>query len=169
MAGKKAEADAAIQLMRVTYARSFAEEEAKGGLVINSAKYGRFIVDAESAAAQNINSASYIASDEIIDITIPLQILVKDSKLVLQEKSKVKTSRFLVFAFIFWSTYVFKKIFYNFVIQCQLPGFYDPAPGDDKSLIVQYTFQNKPHEVTIRDDEPLRIPKECKSQTQILK
>lgn len=81
MAEKKAEADSAIQLMKLTFGRIVAEEESKRGLIITAAKYGRF-VSSDPVAGSSSN-------DEIIDVTIPLQCLVKDSKLILHDNSKV--------------------------------------------------------------------------------
>ena len=49
-------------------------------------------------------------------------------------------------------------------LQSQLPGFYDPCMGEDKSLYVQYSFHGVAHEVTIQDSDPLRIPKQCNYQ-----
>ncbi|KAJ9599175.1 hypothetical protein L9F63_010352 [Diploptera punctata] len=126
MEENKREAKAAVDLMRATFTRVRSEEEAKKGLVIVKALYGRLINQAESRTDEESDSA-----DEVIDVTIPLQCLVKDSKLVLQEASK-----------------------------SQLPGFYDPCVGEDKSLLVQYLFHSNLHEVTTEDSESLRIPKQ---------
>jgi len=47
--------------------------------------------------------------------------------------------------------------------QCQLPGFYDPCIGIDKVLTIQYTYRDQNYEVTINDNEALRIPRpHCK-------
>ncbi|XP_018017278.1 dnaJ homolog subfamily C member 11-like [Hyalella azteca] len=43
---------------------------------------------------------------------------------------------------------------------CQLPGFFDPCPGENKSLYVEYLFHAVQHKVIIRDTEPLKIPKQ---------
>lgn len=48
------------------------------------------------------------------------------------------------------------------VFQSHLPGFYDPAIGEEKELTIIYNHRQQPHEVTIKDNEPLRIPKTCK-------
>lgn len=84
LAEKKAEADAAIELMKLTYARIIAEEETRRGLVITSAKYGRLISNSDADT-----STGGPSNDEIIDVMIPLQCLVKDSKLILHDNSKV--------------------------------------------------------------------------------
>lgn len=44
-------------------------------------------------------------------------------------------------------------------LQCQLPGFYDPCIGEDKVLTIQYTYRDQNYEITINDNEPLRIPR----------
>ncbi|KAK9686110.1 DnaJ domain [Popillia japonica] len=103
--------------------RIIEEEEAKKGLVIVKALYGKLI----SASGDTQSDES---NDEVLEVTVPLQCLVKDSKLVLHESSK-----------------------------SQLPGFFDPAVGEDKSLLVVYNYRQQLHEVTIRDLEALRIPK----------
>ncbi|KAI4464843.1 dnaj subfamily c member 11 [Holotrichia oblita] len=119
---KKKEAQAAIELMNATYTRIIEEEEAKKGLIIVKALYGKII-----SASGDTQSGD---SDEVLEVTVPLQCLVKDSKLVLHESSK-----------------------------SQLPGFFDPAVGEEKSLLVVYNYRQQLHEVTIRDSEALRIPK----------
>ncbi len=60
---------------------------------------------------------------------MPLQVLVKDSALVMQGGGL--------------ST---------------LMGFYDPCPGDDKQLRVRYRFHGALHEVTVGEADALRIP-----------
>lgn len=49
-------------------------------------------------------------------------------------------------------------------LQCSLPGFYDPCPGEEKSLRVRYLFHAVTHEIIIKDNESLRIPKQCKDE-----
>ena len=83
MEEKKREAKAAVNLMAATYARVRSDEELKKGLVIVKALYGHFISEVEVSGEEST------AVDEVIDVMIPLQCLVKDSKLVLQEASKV--------------------------------------------------------------------------------
>lgn len=82
------EAVAAKELMKATFARIRSEEETKRGLVIINAMYGRL------AGAQAGSSAGEPANDlngesEVIDVTVQLQVLVKDSRLFLHESSKV--------------------------------------------------------------------------------
>jgi DnaJ family protein C protein 11 len=90
MAEKKREAQAAVELMRATFARVRSDEEAKRGLVIIKALYGRVVnvtVSTSGTGAGSSTEPEYL--DEVIDVMIPLQCLVKDSKLVLHEASKV--------------------------------------------------------------------------------
>ncbi|XP_014474291.1 PREDICTED: dnaJ homolog subfamily C member 11 isoform X2 [Dinoponera quadriceps] len=122
---KQREAKAAIELMKETVSRIRAEEESKKGLIITKALYGRFVYPQQDRS--NLEESGH--RDEMIDVTIPLQCLVKDSKLILHKASK-----------------------------SQLPGFYDPCVGEDKQLLVQYLFHAQTHECIIRDDAPLRIP-----------
>ncbi|XP_014226871.1 dnaJ homolog subfamily C member 11 isoform X2 [Trichogramma pretiosum] len=124
---KQREAKAAIDLMKATFSRIRAEEEQRKGLVITKALYGRFVYPHGASPAEE---AAIGQRDEIIDVTIPLQCLVKDSKLVLHNASK-----------------------------SQLPGFYDPCVGEDKQLLLQYLFHMQTHECLVKDAEPLRIPK----------
>ncbi|KAF5290925.1 hypothetical protein FQA39_LY14531 [Lamprigera yunnana] len=114
---KRKEALAAIDLMTVMYARICNDEETKKGLIIVRALYGKIFNEPTE-------------DDEMIDVTIPLQCLVKNSKLVLHEQSK-----------------------------SQLPGFYDPAVGENKFLLIEYSYQGQTYETTIGDNESLRLPK----------
>uniref|UniRef100_A0A8C7ZBG6 DnaJ homolog subfamily C member 11 n=1 Tax=Oryzias sinensis TaxID=183150 RepID=A0A8C7ZBG6_9TELE len=93
----------------------------KCGLIILNAWYGKFV----SETSQKQEKA------RVIDVTVPLQCLVKDSKLILTEASKVG-----------------------------LPGFYDPCVGEDKSLKLLYQFRGVMHQVISADNEALRIPKQ---------
>ncbi|EFN68171.1 DnaJ-like protein subfamily C member 11 [Camponotus floridanus] len=125
MMEKQREAKAATELMKETVSRIRAEEESKKGLIITKALYGRFVYPQQDRTTTEESGHR----DEMIDVTIPLQCLVKDSKLILHKASK-----------------------------SQLPGFYDPCVGEDKQLLVQYLFHTQTHECVIRDDAPLRIP-----------
>lgn len=50
---------------------------------------------------------------------------------------------------------------YLLSVQSQLPGFYDPCVGEEKSLLVHYLFHSHVHETVVEDKEVLRIPKQC--------
>nr|CAG4644654.1 EOG090X03AJ [Leptodora kindtii] len=120
MLARRREAEISIDLMKETYRRIVEEEESRKGLLITRSFYGRWL-----------DLSQRDLTDAITDVTIPLQCLVKDSKLILHDASK-----------------------------CQLPGFYDPCMGEEKSLYVHYSFHGLQHEVTIQDGDALRIPKQ---------
>uniref|UniRef100_A0A3P9HIM5 DnaJ (Hsp40) homolog, subfamily C, member 11b n=1 Tax=Oryzias latipes TaxID=8090 RepID=A0A3P9HIM5_ORYLA len=122
IAKKKQEAESAVLLMQESVRRIVEAEESKMGLIILNAWYGKFV----SETSQKQEKA------RVIDVTVPLQCLVKDSKLILTEASKVG-----------------------------LPGFYDPCVGEDKSLKLLYQFRGVMHQVISADNEALRIPKQC--------
>ncbi|KAM8791342.1 dnaJ homolog subfamily C member 11 [Rhynchonycteris naso] len=118
---KKQEAEAAVRLMQESVRRIIEAEESRMGLIIVNAWYGKFVND-KSKKSEKV---------KVIDVTVPLQCLVKDSKLILTEASKAG-----------------------------LPGFYDPCVGEEKSLKVLYQFRGVLHQVMVRDSEALRIPKQ---------
>uniref|UniRef100_A0A8C3GNX5 DnaJ homolog subfamily C member 11 n=1 Tax=Cairina moschata TaxID=8855 RepID=A0A8C3GNX5_CAIMO len=118
---KKQEAEAAVRLMQESVRRIIEAEEARMGLIVVNAWYGKFVND-NSRKNEKV---------KVIDVTVPLQCLVKDSKLILTEASKVG-----------------------------LPGFYDPCVGEEKSLKVLYQFRGVLHQVMSADNEALRIPKQ---------
>ncbi|KAJ8264862.1 hypothetical protein COCON_G00139610 [Conger conger] len=120
-ARKKQEAESAILLMQESVRRIIEAEESKLGLIILNAWYGKFVTD----------SSLKHERARVIDVTVPLQCLVKDSKLILTETTKAG-----------------------------LPGFYDPCMGEEKSLKVLYQFRGVMHQVLSRDTEALRIPKQ---------
>ncbi|XP_023603053.1 dnaJ homolog subfamily C member 11 isoform X2 [Myotis lucifugus] len=118
---KKQEAEAAVRLMQESVRRIIEAEESRMGLIIVNAWYGKFVND-KSRKSEKV---------KVIDVTVPLQCLVKDSKLILTEASKAG-----------------------------LPGFYDPCVGEEKSLKVLYQFRGVLHQVMALDSEALRIPKQ---------
>ncbi|CAL7942456.1 unnamed protein product [Xylocopa violacea] len=126
MMEKQKEAESATRLMKATVSRIRATEESKKGLIITKALYGRFVYPQQD---QYNAEQQHIRRDEVIDVTIPLQCLVKDSKLILYEASK-----------------------------SELPGFYDPCVGDEKQLLIHYLFRNQTHECIVKDNAPVRIP-----------
>uniref|UniRef100_W5K7Z0 DnaJ homolog subfamily C member 11 n=1 Tax=Astyanax mexicanus TaxID=7994 RepID=W5K7Z0_ASTMX len=79
IAKKKHEAESAVVLMQESVRRIIEAEESKMGLIILNAWYGKFVTD---------NSQKQERA-KVIDVTVPLQCLVKDSKLILTEASKV--------------------------------------------------------------------------------
>ncbi|XP_047204500.1 dnaJ homolog subfamily C member 11-like [Girardinichthys multiradiatus] len=121
IAKKKQEAETAVLLMQESVRRIIEAEESKMGLIILNGWYGKFVSD----TSQKQEKA------KVIDVTVPLQCLVKDSKLILTEASKAG-----------------------------LPGFYDPCVGEEKSLKLLYQFRGVMHQVISADSESLRIPKQ---------
>lgn len=86
MMEKQREAKAATELMKETVSRIRTEEESKKGLIITKALYGRFVYPQDRDITEESGHR-----DEMIDVTIPLQCLVKDSKLILHKASKVRS------------------------------------------------------------------------------
>lgn len=117
MADKKKEALAAVELMKETVDRSFEIEEIKSGLVIRKALFGK------------LSSKDEISLD-CIDVTQPLQALVKDSKLLLPAGT----------------------------VLTELPGFYDPCVAELKELSIKYEFRRQSHECLFKHDEKILIP-----------
>lgn len=122
IAERRREAHAAIQLMQETVSRKIEAEEAVGGLIIDEALYGELV----AAADRPDDDAA------VINVTVPLQCLVKDSQLITSAYSK-----------------------------SGLVGFYDPIPDEPKQLRVRYRFQGRPHQVTVDDRDELRIPRKA--------
>ena len=114
-----------VALMSEAYERSLAVESGRDGLVIREAWFG--LLRSRSGMADKLISDGLPC---VLDVTVPLQCLIKDSKLVLTDTSKV-----------------------------HLAGFYDVYKGERKDLNVKYYFLSKLHEVTIDDFHPLSIPK----------
>ncbi|WVW85813.1 hypothetical protein I302_107851 [Kwoniella bestiolae CBS 10118] len=122
---KKAEALDAVSLMEREVERIVRKERERNGLIIVSAHYG-----ASSSFTSRGIKQSEKDEEEIIDVTIPIQGLVQDSKLYIPGgKGK-----------------------FNII------GFWDPCIGENKSLRVRYTFRGKLHEVTVGDTIALRAP-----------
>lgn len=117
---KKPEAEAAVWLMQESVRRIIEVEESRMGLIIINAWYGKFVND-KSKKSEKV---------KVIDVTVPLQCLMKDSKLILTEASKAG-----------------------------LPSFYDPCVGEE-NLKVLYQFRGVLHQVMVLDSEALRIPKQ---------
>lgn len=78
MLARRREAEISIDLMKETYRRIVEEEESRKGLLITRSFYGRWL-----------DLSQRDLTDAITDVTIPLQCLVKDSKLILHDASKV--------------------------------------------------------------------------------
>ena len=114
-----------VALMSETYNRSYALESQRGGLIIKEAWFG--LLRSGSGKADRLISEGLPC---VLDVTVPLQCLVKDSKLELTDTTKV-----------------------------HLAGFYDVYKGERKDMNVKYFFRGDLHEVTVDDCHPLSIPK----------
>ncbi|XP_063392884.1 dnaJ homolog subfamily C member 11 [Cydia fagiglandana] len=130
------QARATVELMRETYSRIRSDEEKKKGLVILRALYGKLPAGASSheVEAEPTGDAaspeSPTAYSEVIDVTIPVQCLVKDSRLELLEASKA-----------------------------DLAGFFDPCVGEEKHLTIQYSFHKNLHCCTVADSQAVVLPR----------
>ena len=97
------------------------EREGSEGLIILEGRYGQLI---STTTTTNENS------NKIIDVTVPLQALVKDSTL------KIGTT----------------------VSKANLTGFFDPCIGEEKSLFIKYTLRSQIHTVLYKDTDPIVLP-----------
>ncbi|GAB5588185.1 hypothetical protein Unana1_03085 [Umbelopsis nana] len=114
LAQRKTEADQAQMILTDSARRKMKAEESKQGLVIIEAWYGK-------------RDGKH---EDLVDVTIPVQALVNDSKLTIpggHAKSNIL-------------------------------GFYDPCLGEAKQLVIKYRFQNRLHEVTVEDTAPVACP-----------
>uniref|UniRef100_A0A1B0CWR7 J domain-containing protein n=1 Tax=Lutzomyia longipalpis TaxID=7200 RepID=A0A1B0CWR7_LUTLO len=109
------------------------KEEAESSIDLMSATFARIREDESKTKGLIIDVATYGKADstdeERFDVTIPLQCLVRNSQLNLHATPK-----------------------------SELPGFYDPCVGEDKTLRVQFTYREKNHSMEINDKEPLQLP-----------
>ena len=98
------------------------EEEKKKGLVILKAYYG---------SAVNIGIEEKVKNmEEVIDVAIPIQFMVKDSKVRLYAGSK--------------QDYM---------------GFWNPVSKETLCrLYIRYSFNEKVYEIEVDSDEPLYLP-----------
>lgn len=98
------------------------EKEGPEGLIILEARYGH--LSSATTATTHENSI------KIIDVSVPLQALVKDSTL------RIATT----------------------ASKSNLTGFYDPCIGDEKSLLIKYSFRSQVHSVLYKDTDPIVLP-----------
>jgi len=135
VAEARREATASCSLMAERFRRILSEEEEKGGLVIVVALYG-LLGDEKGELKkefQEISSSGDLESsceDSFIDVTLPVQCCVEGSTLVLWEGSK-----------------------------SNLPGVWDPTPGEEKYILIKYTFMNHNHQIFCPENEVIKLPK----------
>ncbi|KAG6812211.1 hypothetical protein H0H92_003947 [Tricholoma furcatifolium] len=109
--------EATLAVLTPTAKKSKTAESAKGGLVITEATWGCFY---EEDAAKDL----------YVDVTVPLQALVRKSQVfVPSDRSK-----------------------------SAIPGFGDPAPFARKVLRVRYLFRDQTHYAEIREDFSVVLP-----------
>ena len=119
------EAEASLSLMEERYNRIKSEEETKDGLLIEKCLYGLL------ATPEGNLKSDLEVSDEVIDITKPIQCNVENSRLILWEGSK-----------------------------SSLPGVWDPCPGDpDKWILIQYSYKGLSHQLFTVEEEAIKLPK----------
>lgn len=133
VATAKKEAEASVSLMEERYMRIREEEETKGGLVLVAVLYGQ-LADSQGELHKSL-SAWELPTEcpselEYIDITRAVQCQVEDSRLTLWEGS-----------------------------MSNLPGVWDPAPGEDKQILIRYLYQNSRHQVFCQEEEAVKLPK----------
>ncbi|EGC36899.1 hypothetical protein DICPUDRAFT_77422 [Dictyostelium purpureum] len=119
---RKAEMD--ILLVSVLVENKIKKEKTKNGLIIQEAIYGKINEKLDSSDPFSAEFPPYV------DVTVPLQYLVEESKLELHSNNK----------------------------KSDLLGFWDPRIGEEKQLKVTYFFQNKLHRVVVNDSDQLLIP-----------
>lgn len=78
LSAKRQEASAAVHLMQRTYNRIMTEELERMGLIVTRAIYGC-----------TVEGSTQFKPEQSLDVTIPIQCLVKDGTLQLYESSKV--------------------------------------------------------------------------------
>ena len=104
------------------------EKEGPQGLIILDARYGLL----SSSSNENLN--------KIIDVTVPLQALVKDSAL----KIATTTSK------------------------SHLTGFYDPCIGEERRLLIKYSLRSQLHTVVYNDTDPIILPNRGKKTSWLM-
>jgi len=130
------EAEACINLMSERYNRIKSEEEGIGGVVIVSCLYGTLANEKGEMLPQLSKWQSGLddVPEELrggcVDVSLAVQCLVENSKLQLWDGSK-----------------------------SSLPGVWDPCPGEDKWILINYLYQNVKHQSFTPDDEAVKLPK----------
>ncbi|ORX75758.1 DnaJ-domain-containing protein [Anaeromyces robustus] len=129
LAQRKKEAEDSIKLMAETIQKKIDIEKKNNGLIIIEALYGNAKLLKFKKLLYKQNKPNKSLSDEIIDVTIPLQSMVNKSQLHLGGYSK-----------------------------SSLIGFYDPCFGKEKVLRVVYSFQGRLHLIEVGENTPLFAP-----------
>eukprot|EP00088_Acartia_fossae_P053707 TRINITY_DN6127_c0_g1_i4.p1 TRINITY_DN6127_c0_g1~~TRINITY_DN6127_c0_g1_i4.p1 ORF type:complete len:594 (+),score=122.49 TRINITY_DN6127_c0_g1_i4:48-1829(+) len=132
VAEAKREALASCNLMTERFRRIMREEDEKNGLVIVFAIYG--LLGSEKGELKkelrDFEAKDFRNDDRFVDISLPLQCCVEDSRLILWEGSKAN-----------------------------LPGVWDPAPGEEKFILIRYKYQKSMHQFFCAEEEAIKLPK----------
>jgi len=131
VAAAKLEAEASLSLMEERFRRGKCEEEAKDGLVIELCLYGLLATEKDDLISGVVGWGE--TAEELLDvtdITKPIQCSVEHSRLALWEGAK-----------------------------SSLPGVWDPCPGEDKWLLIRYTFQGVRHQLFCQEKEAVKLPR----------
>jgi DnaJ homolog subfamily C member 11 len=126
-----------IDVIRPVALRKMEKESKKNGLVIVKALYGKTILlsDIQPETLNfNINTPEDVLHEEmaVIDVTIPIQYMCDT------DRSEV--------------------VFYSGYSKSKLLGFFDPCPGQEKTLVVLFFYQGVWLQSTLGDSEGGRIP-----------
>ncbi|XP_059622338.1 dnaJ homolog subfamily C member 11 [Phlebotomus argentipes] len=109
------------------------KKEAESSIDLMSATFERIRDDETKTHGLIIDRATYgrvrAENEERFDVTVPLQCLVKSGQLKLHATPK-----------------------------SELPGFYDPCVGEEKTLRIRCTYRETSHSIEISDNESLQLP-----------
>jgi len=131
VAAARQEAESSLSLMDERFRRGITEEEAKNGLVIKICLYGLLATESGGMIADVTSWDSPTEEiDMVTNITKPVQCSVEHSRLVLWEGPK-----------------------------SSLPGVWDPCPGEDKWILIRYTYQGARHQLFCPENEAIKLPK----------
>ncbi|RKP39806.1 hypothetical protein BJ085DRAFT_17432 [Dimargaris cristalligena] len=141
---RRREAESTWEILRPLSAKKMAAETQSHGLVIVEAYYGHFGRPLNGSKTHGrggpIAAAASSSSPRVIDVTIPVQYLVTDSRLLIHGGTS----------------------------KADLVGFYDPCFGETKQLRVTYRFNDQLHTAIVDDQAPLACPLRCKLTDLIL-
>jgi len=131
VAAAKQEAEASLNLMEERFRRGLAEEESKNGLIIEQCLYGLLSSDSGQLKSDIPDwGENNINMPDVTDITKAVQCNVEHSRLLLWEGDK-----------------------------SSLPGVWDPCPGEEKWLLIRYTYQGTKHQLFCPENDAVKLPK----------
>ncbi|ORY49039.1 DnaJ-domain-containing protein [Rhizoclosmatium globosum] len=154
---RKQEAISAIQLMTPQVARKREAEEAKDGLIIVEAIYGKLPV---SKFPRNSHGGRFsfkgVFEKEQSGITTPPHMIGRDNSFEEVEEPEIKWIDVTIPV----QGLVFNSQLYisGSHSKAHIVGFYDPCIGESKKLRVTYRFQGKLHQVEVEDGAAVAAP-----------